>query len=270
MTGIMRLPKSTNRSTVGRLALATAGMMALCWALAAPASAGIEFDARVWAPSLEGKGLIGEQTNGRVIDLKGDLGIESDEALEGRITWKPLKALMFRVAYTPLSFSGDAEVEEEFEFGGQVFPIRVQVLTDLTIDYGRFAAAWLFPLGSDDFRLGPIVEAKGFYGDASLTGRVLVIDLITASEDFAAGFGSAGVIMDFKPIPTLHLFAEGTVDVGVTDGAATDVELGIKFFPMKLFSISGGYRYIKIEYNDEPDFAEIELSGFFLGASLRF
>lgn len=266
----MRRPKSKTRRTARQLAVTTAILLALCTGLTTPAEAGIEFEARVWAPTLTGSGLIGEQTDGRVIDLEDDLGLEADEFLEGRFTWKPLKALMFRIAYTPMTFSGDAQIEEEFEFGGEIFPVRIQVLTDLKIDYGRFAAAWMFPLGSDDFRLGPIVEAKGFYGDASLVGRLVIVDVISASEDFAAGFGSAGLIMDYKPIPTLHLFAEGTVDVGVTDGAATDVELGIKFFPLKLFSISGGYRYIKIEYQDDPDFAEIELSGFFLGASVRF
>ena len=234
-----------------------------------PVSAAIEFEARIWAPDLSGKGLVGDFIDGTEIDLEKDLGLEAGEILEGRFTWQPMKALMFRVAYARMDLSGDARVERDFEFDGIVFPIGIQVESSLNIDYARFAAAWLFPLG-EDFRIGPIVEAKGLYADASIVGRLLSLEIRRGEKDFAAGFGSAGLILDYKPIPTLHLFAEGTIDVGVSEGGATDIELGIKFFPLKLLSVSGGYRVINIEYSDDPDYAEVDLSGFFLGASVRF
>ena len=111
-------------------------------ALAAPALAGFEIEVRLWAPSLDGQVRVSEAGDlGSDIDLSNTLGIDDDEFGEVRLIFHPIEAVMLRLGYTPIGYSGDATLSEDIEFGGIEFPVSIDVASELDLDYARFGFA---------------------------------------------------------------------------------------------------------------------------------
>jgi len=238
-------------------------------ALPAPLFADLEIEARLWAPSIDGTLRVQEGDLGTDINLPDELGIEDDEHFELRFNWRLAGPAMLRFSYMPISYSGGLNIDDEIEFGGIVFPVSIDVASKLELDYARFGFAWMFSVG-ESFEVGPLVELKAIDAEARLDGSVLSIPLVSARESKEAAFGSLGLILDYKPIPTLHIFAEAAYSPGLDLGEMTEAEIGLKFFPLEMFSISGGYRFLQLELEDEDDRLDVDLSGFFVGAGLSF
>lgn len=237
--------------------------------LPAPLWADLEIEARLWGPSIDGTLRVQEGDLGSDIQLPDDLGIDDDEHFEVRFNWRLAGPAMLRLAYMPLDYSGNLNISEEIEFGGVVFPVFIDVASKLELDYARFGFAWMFSVG-EKFEAGPLVELKAVDGEAQLEGSILSIPLVSARESQQAAFGSIGLLLDYKPIPTLHLFAEAAYSPGLDLGEMTEAEIGVKFFPLGMFSVSGGYRFLQLDLEDEDDRLDLELSGVFLGAGLSF
>lgn len=238
-------------------------------ALPAPVLADLEIEARLWAPSIDGTLRVQEGDLGTDIELPGTLRIDDEEHFELRFNWRLAGPAMLRFSYMPLDYSGNLNIGDEIEFGGIVFPSFIDVASKLELDYARFGFAWMFSVG-DDFEIGPLVELKAVDAEAELTGSVLSIPLVSARESQEAAFGSIGLLLDYKPIPTLHLFAEAAYSPGLDFGEMTEAEIGVKFFPLGMVSISGGYRFLQLDLEDEDDRLDLDLSGFFVGAGLSF
>ncbi len=229
----------------------------------------LEFEARYWAPDLNGEVEVQERGSGTRIDLKSDLGIDDSEFLEGRLTWRITRQLKLRAAVMPLSYSGSSNLVRTIEFAGQSFQIDTRLLSDLNLDYGRLGLAWQFGAGDGAFRLGPIVEAKGFRGDAQLSAPEFLIPL-SASEEFEAAFASAGLALDLEPTEKIHIFAEATVSIDTAEGDFTDAEVGVSYRPTAILGVTGGYRLIDVRVDDGDDYLEFDIEGLFLGLELRF
>ena len=237
--------------------------------LPAPLFADLEIEARLWAPSIDGTLRVQEGDLGTDIELPDDLGIDDEEHFELRFNWRLAGGALLRFAYMPIDYSGNLNIGEEIEFGGIVFPVFIDVASSLELDYGRFGFAWMFSVG-EDFEIGPLVELKAVDAEAELEGSLLSIPLVSARESQEAVFGSLGFILDYKPIPTLHIFAEAAYSPGLDFGEMTEAEIGLKFFPLDMFSISGGYRFLQLDLEDDDDLLDLDLSGFFVGAGLSF
>ena len=238
-------------------------------ALPGPVLADLEIEARLWAPSIDGTLRVQDDDLGTDIELPDALGIDDEEHFELRFNWRLAGPAMLRLAYMPLDYSGQLNIGDPIEFGGVVFPSFIDVASDLELDYVRFGFAWMFSVG-DDFEIGPLVEIKAVDAEAQLEGSILSIPLVSARETQEAAFGSIGLILDYKPIPTLHLFAEAAYSPGLDFGEMTEAEIGLKFFPLDMFSISGGYRFLQLDLEDEDDRLDLDLSGLFIGAGLSF
>jgi hypothetical protein len=237
-------------------------------ALPAPLLAEIEIEGRFWAPSIDGTLRVQDGDLGTDIELPDQLGINDDEHFEIRFNWRLPGPAMLRFAYMPIEYGGVAEINEEIEFGGIVFPIDINVASQLELDYARFGFTWLFPIGP--VKVGPLAEVKAVRAEAELTGSILSIPLVSAQEKKDAAFGSIGFLIDAQPVPVVHIFAEAAYSPGLDFGEMTEAELGVKFFPLEMLSVSGGYRFLQLDLEDDDDRLDVDLSGFFLAASLNF
>lgn len=237
--------------------------------LPAPLLAEAELEARVWLLEMDGSIRVSEAGRGTEIQLPETLALDEDEAAEVRLTWRMPGPLIIRFGYMPMSFGGDASISEEIEFGGFVFPVAFDVASQLDLDYGRVGIGWLVKAG-ENFRIGPILEFKAVRAEAELVGRVLAIPLISARESQDAGFASIGVGFDARPIPTLHIVGEVGYSPGLEYGEMLEAELGIKFSPIKVLSVFGGYRLIDLDLEVDDDTLDLEISGPYVGASLTF
>ncbi len=247
----------------------------LVLALIAPATAlaaGVEFEARLWAPDVGGLVQSGNGADAAtVIDFVGDLGLDEDGLVEGRLVFRPSRRTSVRLAYASFSFASDAQLDRTLEFSGQTFQLDSRVLSAFELDYGRLGFAWQFlsnPKGS--VRFGPLVEIKGFRGDATLSTTLLDVLPVTAREEFEVAFGAAGVVLDVEPSRKLAVFAEWTTLVGADEGDLTDAEAGVRYRPLRPLALSAGYRKIDIDVDDRDDLLRLDLDGLFFGVRLEF
>ncbi len=237
--------------------------------LPAPLLAGAELEARVWSLEMDGTIRVSEAGRGTEIQLPDRLGIDEDAATEVRLTWRLPGSLIIRFGYMPMSFSGNAMISEDIEFGGFVFPVAFDVASELDLDYARVGLGWLVKAG-DGFRIGPIVELKGIRAEADLVGSVLAIPLVSASEAQDAGFVSVGLGFDAAPMSKLHIVGEVGYAPALEYGELLEAELGIKFSPIKVLSVFAGYRLMDLDLEVDDDTLGLELSGPYFGASLTF
>ncbi len=243
------------------------------WLVAAPAllAAGVEFEARLWAPDLAGIAQVGNGDAGTLIDLVSDLGFADDETLEGRLIWRPTRRTSVRLDYASFELAGDAQLDRTIRFADTTFQLDARVASRLELEYGGLGIAWQF-LSTDDgrLRLGPLVEARGLRGEAGISTNILGILPIDAREEFEVAFATAGVVVDFEPTRKLHVWGRWATTVETDEGDLTDIEAALRYFPIDTLAITVGYRRLAIDAADPNELFDLELDGPFFGAVLRF
>ncbi len=252
------------------LALASLAVVAGPLAAQTDAPSRFELEARLWATAPSGQVQAIEGEFGTIVDLESDLGLDDDEAIEGRLTLRPSRRTKVYFAWTQMEFPGDEVLTRTIEFAGETFTLSTRILSLVDLEYGRAGFAWQF-LGSRDgrFRLGPLVEVKGFRGEASVEAPDIPL-VPAAAEEFEAAVGAAGAALDLEPSPRLQVFAEATVVVGADEGDATDLEVGVRFLLADKLALLGGYRSFSVDAEEGDDTLDLDLDGAFAGLQLRF
>ena len=243
------------------------------WLAAASSAwaAGADFEARLWTPDLGGTARVGDGANATTIDLTADLGFADDQALEGRLSWRPTRRISVRLDYASFGFSADAQLDRTLTFGDQTFDLDAQVSSLLDLEYGGLGLGWQFLSTRDGrVRLGPVVEARGLRGEAGISTNVLGILPLSAREEFEAAFAAAGLLLDVEPSRKVHLTARWSTSVETDDGNLTDLEAAVRYFPLATLAITAGYRRVEIDAADGDEMFDVELDGPFFGAVLRF
>jgi len=230
----------------------------------------VEVEVRGWDPDASGGLRVEAGGFGTLIDLQSDIGLEGDPIGDFRLTFHPSPRTLLRLSRVPLSYAGDQVVSRSISFGGETFTVSTRVASRLEMDYVRAAFGWQFLSSADNrFRIGPIIEARGFEGDASLSAPDLVA-VPSVVETFEAAFGSAGLIFDLEPTDRVHFFGEFGILVGSDKGDQTDFEMGARVKLWSALHLIAGYRSIDFKLDDAPDFADLSMDGAFLGLSARF
>jgi len=248
-------------------------------ALAGCASPAVEFEGRYWMPRIRTMeidladdsipaGVDVEST----IDFQDELGIDDANFPQGQFRWFTGPNSWIRAEYTPLAFDGDEVLEKAIEFGGQVYEAGTRVTSDLDIHYVRLGWGWQFlDLADGAFRAGTLLEAKGFYLDATLKTPDLDPDeRISETETLAFALPTVGVVVDATPIEPVRLFGEISGLYAGSYGHFFDAEAGVKVIPWRYFTLTAGYRVVSVAADLDDDSADFTLDGFFVGGSLRF
>jgi len=230
----------------------------------------VEFEGRYWITGLTCTAKVTDNGVGTDINFKSDLGLKNKNFPDGRFTWYTGPNSKLRLAYTQISYSGDKDVEKTIEFGGKTYIDGTRVLTDLDVKYARLGWVWQFiNIANGKFKLGTLLEAKGFWVDMSLEAPNLVPP-IKESKKLAAALPTIGVALDINPHKIVNIFVEVSGLPAGKYGYFLDGEAGAKIIPIKNLSIVGGYRIFDIKANDDPNYAKLKISGPFVGATLRF
>jgi hypothetical protein len=238
-------------------------------AIAAPAVSETLVETRYWPAELAGRlDLADLRDNEFFADLDpiNDLGLEEDDTYEARVSFRPSRGWVARLAWLPLSFKGDVTID------GMIgaIPISPRVQTSLEIDYARAGLAWQLVATRDGrFRLGPMIEAKGFRGEAAIGVDNPILPLVETTR-FETALASAGLLLDAEPTPRVHVFAEWTTLVDTGKGDLRDAEAGVRFLATDWITLTLGYRMIEIDISDGVDLLQVDIDSVFLGADFRF
>jgi hypothetical protein len=240
--------------------------------LAGPASSDpwVELEGRYWITNLDARARASFSTGSNFeFDLPNDLGIDDENFGNVRVTVRPPTSNMrFRLDYTPMSYEGDRTITRTVTFGGQTYAAGTRIQTEVDIHYARAAWTWQFlkvPF-SDIVKIGPMIEAKGFWIESSLTAS----GSQNVARDFAMALPTIGLAADVNPTEHWNFFAEVSGIPGGSYGHFLDAEMGVRYEPLPYLNVVAGYRIFDIEANDDPDFATFQVGGPFLGGAFRF
>ena len=248
-------------------------LLLIGWLAVTPAltAAGVEFEARLWAPDLAGTARVDDGNGGTLIDLVSDLGFADDEAPEGRLIWRPTKRTSVRLDYASFELGGDARLDRTITFSGSTFRLDALVTSRLDLEFGGLGLAWqLISTRDGRVRLGPLVEARGLRGEAGISTDILGVVPLSAREEFELGFAAAGAVLDIEPTPKLQFSARWTTAVQADQGDLTDVEASLRYFPLDVLALTVGYRRLEIDFADRDERFDLDLDGPFFGGVLRF
>ncbi len=234
-----------------------------------PLAAETEFEPRLWMPDLGGSVKVTEDGFGTEITLPDTLGFSDEDVNEVRLTWRSSGPFVLRFGYLPLSYGGNASLRETIDFNGIRFPVSIDVASDLEVEYARMGVGLLFKAG-DSFRIGPIVELKAMRVEAAMAGSISGLPQVTAQESTEGGFASVGLGFDASPMEKLSLEGDVGYSPGLDYGEMIEAEIGIKYSPVKMVSVFGGYRLLDLDLEVDDDTANLELSGPYVGASVTF
>jgi hypothetical protein len=254
-----------------RISGITSALLLVC-AVAAGAQqpSRVELEARYWSADLSGSVEVLEAGQGTTIDLESDLGVETDEPIELRLTLRPSRRTQIRLAWTNFAFEGDNVLTRTIEFSGQVFTLSTRVVSQLDVDYARAGFAWQFLSNREGtFRLGPLVEVKGFRGEASIAAPDLPFPA-EESEELEGAFGAFGAVLDIEAGRYVQVFAEGTYVVEADDAEGTDFEAGLRVLFNHRIAAVAGYRSFSVEAVEDDDDFDLEIEGPYVGLTLRF
>lgn len=228
-------------------------------------------EARQWNANPSGRF---EQAGGgpnETLDFERDLALQEDEALEGRMIFRPSRRTMIRIGYLPeLQLAGDNVVTRSIDFLGRTFTINQQVVTDFTVEDARLGFAWQFLSASEGrFRMGPILETRGFRGDLALEAPNSPIPL-SVTERYEAAFGSVGLIAELELSDRIELFGEATEAVTGDEGDVTESQFGIRVRVLPSLMVVGGSRNLDVLIEDASESFAFELDGVFFGLHATF
>lgn len=230
----------------------------------------VELEGSYWITDLSANTKLTESGIGTDIDLKEDLGLKDENYMDVRLTWYTGPKSELRLAYTQVAYRGDENIQRTIEFGGETFTGGTRVKTDVDVKYIRLGWAWQFiDIANSMVKLGTLLEAKAFLVDTSLDAPDLSPP-IEESVDAVGVLPTVGIALDINPHKVINVFAEVSGIYAGEYGYSLDGEAGVKIIPIKNLSVVGGWRILGFKIEDDPDFVKLEVSGPFVGATLRF
>ncbi len=214
-----------------------------------------------WRASLDAELQAG--VFGTRIDLKQDLGIEDKRVWELRAALQVAPGFKVRGSMTPLEYLGDTRITGSFVFDGRIYPVDSRVLSRVE---GKLYSA---SLEFDVFKnrsgyIGLVLGGMMFDGDATIAAPELQID---EREDLRTPVPLIGVT---GRIYAGKMSFDGELS-GVTVGQRGhmyELRLGVRYHVSERMAIGGGYRLMKIQGEDDPDFVRFRQGGITFGAEL--
>lgn len=208
-----------------------------------------------------------------VLDIENDLQMDDENRLLGRVRiGTPAFLPNIYLIGAPAEFEGTGSKSVSVKYGDTTFNSNAQLTSKATINQYDIGLYWGLPFVKT-------ASAGKFNIDVGLNARI--VDL----EASITGLSGASTVTENKsitaPIPMIYLAAQ----IMPTDSLTIEAEgRGISIGDNKLYSltgrlryqfagpvfIAGGYRYDKLEIDEEDVVADIELAGPFVEIGMKF
>ncbi|HKO56420.1 MAG TPA: hypothetical protein VJ276_11115 [Thermoanaerobaculia bacterium] len=191
-------------------------------------------------------------TTGTELNIERDLGLESSKTLQ-RFTaqWRPASRLELAGSYVSASRSGFEQIDREFRFQDNVYPVQADVATAFDTKYWD-ATLTVWAHKSDRAGVGITLGAAMLSIDASVaaTARGQSATLTNqASTDVPVALGGAQIRYAFTP----RLIGEASagilprVTIDQYSGRATNASARLEYRFLRAIGIGLGYNYFKLD-----------------------
>lgn len=206
---------------------------------------------------------------GQEVDFEREAALPSNATtiwLDG--TWRAGRRHQLSLNYTTSSRKGDRALDREIHWGDQVFPVGVQVESEMSTDiltgYYRFAL-----YKNDRFEVGPTLGVGYLWLSAGLHATVSEGGVsVPLGKTAETGSITGDVGGYFEGWLTRRLVARGDllyiiVKPDGSEASVTDGRLGLYYYFSRHIGIGAQYKYYKYRYDRVAGAAE-------LGGSIRF
>ena len=259
-----------------KMLLASSIALCLCSTVQADTLAGIYIGGQIW--DNEVTGIMGESGHQIDFNLADEQQGSFYIALEHPIPFLPNA----KIASTSLDTQGVSTLDQEIEFGDEIFNVGTEINTGFDVSYVDYTLYYeFFDNGLFSFDLG--ITARDFDGDVkvssqvntALPGDTPVYDTTTGniSTDEIIPMLYASTIIGL-PFTGLSLFAEGNF-LSMDDHTLYDYQAGLSYELidniMVDVNLTLGYRAIKLELEDLNNlYSDLEFQGVFAGTVIHF
>ncbi len=232
----------------------------------------IEFEGKVWEPTISG--VVRSNSFGPLnqVDLVTDLGMSAEKRFpQGTLKLRPGWKHLFTFSYLKMDYHGDNNIIRNFVFGGTTFSVTDRVISDLEMK--MYEAAYRYDFLRIPFAsLGLILQADYLDTTSRLQDTTASLDV---TDRIKFPLPSAGGALRISPLSFLTLTGQATTLQATVSGIKAeflDIRGTGTISITRLLGITGGYRKITVFASDPTsgDLVDLEWEGPFAAASLRF
>jgi len=206
-------------------------------------------------------------SSGSTISFSRDFDFSNEFGFEVRYQRKSANLKhKFLVDYADTGWERSTTLTRSFTFRGETYVANASLAGTLSLR--QFRAMYAYRWGNEKLRFGPMVDAGVITTRLKLSG--------TTNNGARTGEGSItkfaatiGYDLDYDPNSKLNLF--NNLGAIIFQGQRLfHVEGGAKYFPVRNFGLSGGYRFQRYKVTDDEDFLTVRSNGPFFGGIVRF
>ena len=204
---------------------------------------------------------------GSTISFDRDFDFRNELGFELRYTYRtPSGKHKFLAEYSATDWNRTTTLSREFTFLGETYRANLDATADLKLR--TFRAMYSYRWGSEKLRFGPMVDVGVIDTRIKITGTTNN-GTRTAEGAITKFAATIGYDLDYKPISKVHFFNNmgGIVFFGER---LFHTEAGVKYFPVRYFGVSGGYKFQYYKTVEDDNFLKIKAHGPFFGGIFRF
>jgi len=234
---------------------------------------GIEVAVGGWNQAISGSLSYSESLVPSVIDLDDDIDFDDESKVFGRVKIDmPLFLPNIYLVAAPMEFEGTGTKSGTLNFANTTFDFSLPVSAKIKLNQYDIGFYYGLPfvktgtLGKLNVDLGLNVRIADF--QATVTGTDSGIS-VTESESLTLPIPMLYVGVQFMPIKSLAIEAEGR-GIALGDNKLYSLVGRVRYnFAGPVF-VAGGYRFDKLEIDEEDVVTDIEFKGPFLELGLKF
>ena len=221
-----------------------------------------------WFPKLSGDIRVDKDgITGTELDLENDLGIENKSYPVIEV-FSGIGRHHLSVAFYNLDYDGDTVLTKNVYFNGQLFHANERIVSNLK--YDNYDVMYRYDLiDLENFlaggSLGLVARTMVFDGSAALASAT-----VSTRENFTAPIPMAGLNLH---VGILKDFIEARVlvtGIGYRDNTAFDGQAEISLTPLPFLDIHGGYRFLKIDADQDDVKLDFDNSGLYVALTISF
>jgi len=237
---------------------------------ALPAMADEMVSLKVGYQTLAPSGTIAGNKNGlgTQIDIEKDTNLADSEDLTAEVAFQ-LGSARLSLGYLPIDFSGTGQLTVTGNFNGKNFTAGQTVQSKIKLNLYDVGLSFNL-INLDDtpirFQLGPEIAVKVVEGE---TDFVVAAAAINEHDKATVAIPTLGARTRIGLSDYLAVVARAGY-MGYDGNNFLDAEAQIEFSPLPLIGVYAGYRTFALKIDDPDLFVDVDFSGPFFGALVRF
>lgn len=225
-----------------------------------------------WGSTISGNlQTITNGVSGTDLDVKSDLGWKDENVFNGEVFLKAGN-FSFRVAYTPLKFTGSSVSSAPIEFDGSTFPAGTPVSSKLEAKMVDGDVQWdlLSPnLGVASMNLGVFLRLKYVDGSVEISSDNPVLP-ISATQDFRLPIPEVGVAAGVGILKDIVRADARVSGMAYSGNHIYEGDAFLSVIPFPFLRLQGGYRYIDLKADENDLNASLKIKGPYAGIQVAF